>query len=100
MAVEPTSSTSVSVYWTASKEDGSSPITGFVVEYHAASDPGFETQVVAGDVFSTTLDGLKPSTKYEVRVKGENAVGHSVPSVAKQTKTKVDGELNSPVGSR
>ena len=53
--------------------------------------------MVAGDVFSTTLDGLKPSTEYEVWVRGENAVGRSDPSVTKQSKTKVDGELNSQV---
>ena len=57
-----------------------------------ASDPEslFETQVVARDVFSTTLDGLTPSTEYDVRVRGENAVGHSVPSATVRTKT--DGE--------
>ena len=58
-----------------------------------ASDPAssFETQVVAIDVFSTTLNSLTPSTEYEMRVRGENAVGHSVPSVLKRAKT--DGEL-------
>ena len=34
---------------------------------------------------------LTPSTEYDVRVRGENAVGRSVPSVTLQTKT--DGEL-------
>ena len=64
-----------------------------MVEYHAASDPesSFETQVVARDVFSTTLDGLTSSTEYDVRVRGENAVGRSVPSVTMRTKTV--GEL-------
>ena len=76
-----------------SKKDGGSPITGYVVEYHAASDPAssYETQVVGRDVFSTTLDGLTPSTEYDVRVRGENAVGRSVPSTTMRTKT--DGEL-------
>ena len=74
--------------------DGGSPVTGYVVEYHTASDPAsssFETQVVAGDLLSVTLDGLTPSTDYDVRVRGENAVGRSVPSATKRTKT--DGEL-------
>ena len=68
-------------------------MTGFVVEYHVASDPesSLETQVVARDVFSTTLDALTPSTEYDVRVRGENAVGRSVPSATVRTKT--DGEL-------
>ena len=64
-----------------------------MVEYHTASDSAssFETQVVARDVFSTTLDGLTPSTEYDVRVRGENAVGCSVPSATRRAKT--DGEL-------
>ena len=64
-----------------------------MVEYHVASDPesSFETQMVARDVFSTTLDGLTPSTEYDVRVRGENAVGRRVSSATMRTKT--DGEL-------
>ena len=64
-----------------------------MVEYRAASDPAssFETQVVARDVFSMTLDGLTPSTVYDVRVRGENVVGRSVSSATMRTKT--DGEL-------
>ena len=89
--VEATSSTSISVQWNASKKDGGSPITGYVVEYRPTSNPSFETQVVERDVFSVTLDGLTPSTEYDVRVRGENAVGRSVPSATKRTKT--DGEL-------
>ena len=63
-----------------------------MVEYCVASDPEslFETQVVARDIFSTALDGLTPSTEYDVRVRGENAVGRSVPSATMRTKT--DGE--------
>ena len=93
VSVEAKSSTSISVQWNASKKDGGSPITGYVVEYHATSDPtsSFETQMVARDVCSTTLDGLIPSTEYDVWVRGENAVGHSVPSATMRTKT--DGGL-------
>ena len=61
------------------------------MEYSPTSSPSFETQVVARDVFSTTLDGLTPSTEYDVRVRGENALGRSVPSAIKTAKT--DGEL-------
>ena len=93
MSVEATSSTSVSVQWNASKKDGGSPITGYVVEYHTASDPGssLETQVVARDLLFVTLDGLTPSTEYDVRVRAENAVGRSVPSATMRART--DGEL-------
>ena len=62
-----------------------------MVEYRPTSNPSFETQVVTRDVFSTTLDGLIPSTEYDVRVRGENAVGRSDPSATLRTKT--DGEL-------
>ena len=91
--VKATSCTSISVQWNASKKDGGSPVTGYVVEYHTASDPvsSFETQVVTKDI-SATVDGLTPSTEYNVRVRGENAVGRSVPSATMRAKT--DGELN------
>ena len=93
VSVEATSSTSISVQWSASKKDGGTPITGYVVEYCTASDPAssFETQIVARDVFFTILDCLTPSTEYDVRMRGENAVGCSVPSATIRTKT--DGEL-------
>ena len=67
---------------------------GYMVEYSPTSNPSFETQVVARDVFSTSLNGLTPFTEYDVRVRGENAVGHSVPSAIKTAKT--DGELIEP----
>ena len=91
MYVEAISSTSISVYWESSEKDGGSPITGYVVEYSPTSNPSFETQVVTRDIFSTYLDGLTPSTEYNVRVRGENAVGRSVPSATMRAKT--DGEL-------
>ena len=81
----------MSVEVTSSTSDGGSPVTGYVVEYCSTSNPSFEAQMVASDVFSTTLDGLTSSTEYDVRVRGENAVGCSVPSATKRTKT--DGEL-------
>ena len=96
LAVEVTSSTSISVKWAACTNDGGSPITGYVVEHRSALGPAspFETHLVGEDIYSTTLDGLTPSTKYNVRVRVENAVGHSDPSVTMRAKTKVDGELN------
>ena len=99
LAVEATSSSSISVKWAACTNDGGSPITGYVVEHHSALDPAspFETHLVGEDVFSTTVDGLTPSTKYEVRVRVENAVGCSQPSVTMQTMTKDSGELKSLV---
>ena len=95
LALEATSSTSISVKWAACTNDGGSSITAYVVEYRPTLDPAsqFETYLLGEDVFSTTLDSLTPSTEYEVRVSVENAVGHSDPSVIMQTKTKDSGEL-------
>ena len=97
LAVEATSSTSISVKWAMCTNDGGSSITGYVVEYRPALDPAspFEMHLLGEDVFSTTLDSLAPSTEYEVRVSVENAVGRSDPSVTMQTKTKGNGELKS-----
>ena len=99
LAVEAISSTSISVKWAACTNDGGSPITGYVVEHRSALDPTspFETHLVGEDVYSTTVDGLTPSTKYEMRMRVENAVGRSQPSVTMQTKTKDSGELKSAV---
>ena len=94
LAVEATSSTSLSVKWAACSSDGGSPITGYVVEYYGRSDPGLQTQVFASNVLFTILDHLTPSTEYNVMVSVENAVGRSGPSVTMRAKTKVDGELN------
>ena len=69
------------------------------MEYRPTLDPAspFETHLLGEDVFSMTLDGLTPSTEYEVRVRVENVMGRSVPSITMRTKTKVDGKLNSQV---
>ena len=98
LAVEAASSTSISVKWAACTNDGGSPIIGYVVEHRSALDPEspFEMHLVGEDVY-TTVDGLTPSTKYEVRVRVENAVGRSQPSVTMETKTKDSGELKSLV---
>ena len=96
LAVEATSSTSISVKWAACTNEGGSSITGYVVEYRPALDSAspFETHLLGEDDVSTTLDDLSPSTEYEVRVTVKNAVGHSDPSVTMRAKTEVDGELN------
>ena len=67
------------------------------MEYRPTLDPAsqFETHLFGEDVFSMTLDDLTPSTEYDVRVRVENAVGRSDPSVTMQTKTKDNGELKS-----
>ena len=88
-----TYSTSISVKWDASKKDGGSAITDYVVEYRITSDHVSEvkTQSVGSNIFSVTLDGLAPSTKYDVWVRAVNSVGHSVPSTTVQIQTDPDG---------
>ena len=95
-SVKATSSTSVSVQWATTKKEGSSPITGYVVEYRPTSNPEspFKTLMVEQHVLSTTLDDLTPSTEYEVRVREKNVVGHSDPSASKLAKTKPDSEFS------
>ena len=77
LAVEATSSTSISVKWAACTNDGGSSITGYVVECRPALEPAspFETHLLGEDVVLTTLDNLAPSTEYEVRVRLENDEG-------------------------
>ena len=64
-----------------------------MVEYRPTSNPAFKTHLVEKDL-SATLDDLTPSTEYEVRVREDNALGHSDPSTSKLTKTKHDCELS------
>ena len=88
-----TYSTSISVKWDASNKDGGSPITDYMVEYRITSDRVSElkTQSVRSNIFSVTLDGLAPSTKYDVWVRAVNSEGHSVPSTTVQIQTDPDG---------
>ena len=88
-----TSSTSITVQWAASTNDGGSPITGYVVEYRDTSELGsdFSMQSVGSGVLSTTLTALAPFTTYDVRVRGQNAVGPSDPSATVQGRTDPDG---------
>ena len=90
-----TSSTSISVQWTASTTDGGSPITGYVVEYRNTSDSAsqFMMRSVGRDILTTTVIGLVPFTTYDVRVRGENIVGRSDPSTIVQRRTDPDGKL-------
>ena len=90
-----TSSSSISVQWAASTNDGGSPITGYVVEYRNASDSASQFMIhsVRRDVLTATVVGLVPFTTYDVRVRGENAVGRSDPSTTVQRRTDPDGEL-------
>ena len=85
------SSTSIRIQWTASTNDGGSPLTGYIIEYKVSGGE-FSSVAVASDVVATTIDGLTPFGLYEVRVVGENAVGRGEPSNSLQEQTHPAGE--------
>ena len=93
-----TSSRSLSLSWTASVDDGGSPVTGYVVEYRnlsATPSPAFLLSIsVAPNVFDLELTGLAPFTDYQVRVRGENVAGVGLPSNTQQARTRPEGEVN------
>ena len=77
-----TSPSTFSVQWTASTNDGGSPITSYVIEYRDTSltSAPFQSARVGSDAMSIQLSGLLAFVNYEIRVRGENAVGLSDPS--------------------
>ena len=86
VVVEAKSSTSIDVEWDECTSDGGSPITNYIVEYRPTSDQRFKMKSVRGDLH-TTLTNLKPSTVYEVRVKGQNVMGPGDVSEIKKEQT-------------
>ena len=72
-----TSSTSITVQWTASTDDGGSPLISYVVQYRLSGEEAapFNEVTFGNDVFTMTITGLTPYGLYEVRVLGENLVG-------------------------
>lgn len=72
------STSSVSVNWSAPSNNGDSTITDYWVDYK----PSFSSSWINAGVFSstttsTTIFGLSSSTTYDIRVSAGNAVGES-----------------------
>ena len=73
-----TSTTSLVVVWTAPSTEGRPPISDYDVQYRIANsgdafiDVGFD-----GLTTTTTLNGLRPDTAYEVQVRAHNDEGVS-----------------------
>ena len=87
-----TSSTTISVQWAASADDGGSPLISYVMEYRLSDESEFSDITVSMETLSVTISGLTPYGQYEVRVRGENAVGRGEPSASLLAQTHPDGE--------
>ncbi|MGW5056105.1 glycoside hydrolase domain-containing protein [Streptomyces sp. NPDC004096] len=78
-AVSATSSrTSVTVAWSAPKDDGGSPVTG----YKITLDDGHQVEIDDPDSRSTTFTWLRSGRSYTARVQSVNTFGASRPSAA------------------
>ncbi|WP_217166191.1 glycoside hydrolase domain-containing protein [Streptomyces sp. AC512_CC834] len=72
------SGTSVKVAWSAPKDDGGSPVTG----YEITLSGGHQVEIADPDSRSTVFTRLKSGTSYTARVRAVNALGDSAPSAA------------------
>nr|XP_018671881.1 G-protein coupled receptor 98-like isoform X2 [Ciona intestinalis] len=69
------------------------PVTGYKVTYW--SRPGtVKTEHVPADVYSTQLEGLQPSTPYQVNVRALNGVGDGPPSDTTMVETQPELRLS------
>ena len=89
-----TSSTSITVQWAASTDDGGSPLINYVVEYRLSEATEFSDITASIDTLSMVISGLTPYGQYEIRVRGENLVGRGEPSSSLLAQTHPDGELH------
>ena len=98
-AVVALSSTSLQVTWDA-PENAGPPITDYDYRYQALTDSGW-TEVTNTTITgtTTTVDGLTPSTSYDVEVRAKNAEGTSGWSNPGNGATNEPGANNPPVFS-
>ena len=98
-AVVALSSTSLQVTWDA-PENAGPPITDYDYRYQALTDSGW-TEVTNTTITATTtpVDGLTPSTSYDVEVRAKNAEGTSGWSNPGNGATNEPGANNPPVFS-
>ena len=98
-AVVALSSTSLQVSWDA-PENAGPPITDYDYRYQTLTDSGW-TEVTNTTITATTItvDGLTPSTSYDVEVRAKNAEGTSGWSNPGNGATNEPGANNPPVFS-
>ena len=96
-AVVALSSTSLQVTWDA-PENAGPPITDYDYRYQTLTDTGW-TEVTNTTITgtTTTVDGLTPSTSYDVEVRARNAEGTSGWSSPGIGSTNAPGANNPPV---
>ena len=96
-AVTALSSTSLQLSWDAPANTGP-PITDYDYRYQALTDSGW-TEVTSTTIRDTTItvDGLTPSTSYDVEVRAKNAEGTSGWSNPGNGATNEPGANNPPV---
>ena len=72
------SSSSITVNWSAPSTDGGTSITDYWVDYKPSFSSTWDSAgVFSGSTTSTTISGLSSSTTYDIRVSAGNAVGES-----------------------
>lgn len=70
----------VTLSWKPSKDDGGSPITGYIVEKRETWKTSWSMACRCGpDEFTSCLETLKEKQEYFFRVSAENAIGRSEP---------------------
>lgn len=71
--------------------DGNSPVINFILEWKRQTDlwthDGMKREHAPGNSTRYTLNNLHPATRYDIRVRAENALGQSEPSQVVQIVT-------------
>lgn len=86
-----TTSSSVSLAWTAPASPGASAITGFLVY-----ETGNQVATAGPTTLADTVSTLTPGTTYQFTVKAENGVGASDPSNTASVTTTAEAPVTTP----
>lgn len=72
--------TSIKIKWLPPKDDGGSPVTGYIIEKREASSKSWSKEdKVADFVTEYRINNLKEKTEYHFRVIAVNEIGKSEP---------------------
>ena len=87
-AVTETSSSSLTVSWTAPTTDGD-PITGYDLRYRVGSDGDWTDGPQDVTNTSAAIEGLDPDTEYEVQVRTKSAAGDGEWTALRTVRTEI-----------